>query len=76
MTRLPVPVSDTATNRPAPDPQHTLRHELAAAADCDDHAVPFDDVMTREVPLLDTATRSPRSSDQQTSSHTLFSAAV
>ena len=67
MTRLSVPVPDTAQNRRSSGDQQTPRQLLSAAEVRDVHVMPSGLVMTRSpVPLSDTAQNRRSSGDQQT----------
>jgi phage gp36-like protein len=75
ITRFPVPVVETATNRPNSADQQTPCQKLSTALDLDVQLIPSGLVITRfPVPLPDTATNLSRSCDQHTESQMLSAA--
>ena len=77
MTRFPVPVTPTTTNRPRCGDQHKPFQLLSVAGVLVVHVIPSGEVMTRlPVPLIATATKRLRSGDQHTPYHILSAAEV
>ena len=76
ITRLPVPVMDTATNR-LNSAAHTIAsHWFAAAAERAVQVVPLGEVITLFVPSSDTAANSASEGDQAMPRHWLSAALV
>ena len=77
ITRLPLPLFETATNRPTSADQHTDSQLLSAALVRMVQVIPSGLVITRlPLPLSATATNRPTSADQHTDSQLLSAALV
>ena len=77
ITRLPVPLDATATNKDNSGDQQTLFQKLSTIDVLAVQLIPFGDVITRlPVPVIDTATNNDSCGDQQTLRHSLSAADV
>lgn len=70
MTRLPVPVIDTAQNRPSSGDQHMDRQSLSAGVTCAVQVMPSGEVITLlPVPVIETAANKPSCGDHAIPHH-------